>query len=200
MFQLHVTCPNSFCLMCYLKVSVTSHIHGRRVFETLPFVFLDFLFCYSNDINVFTVHQSPILNVSDLRRYQDLLFGTSFHSIANDRWNNIPFFSLLKHFHWASKTIPLSLAMNMDQDMFCGRCFEDCGTAKSCTFRGALGQWQQFGDWRENEKKWTFLCTGCSRLLWRLYSKCESGNISSHDSFNKDYMIFLAHELARNKK
>jgi hypothetical protein len=44
-----------------------------------------------------------------------------------------------------------------------------------------------------------FLCKPCSKHLWRMYSKLEWDESVGEDwsQLNKDYMIFLKHELAR---
>ena len=85
----------------------------------------------------------------------------------------------------------------VDQKMYCGKCFSSCATRKDTHFKGMNGHWQQYGDFKENEKRWVFLCQGCSRLLWRLYSKDEP--CDDWNQYNKEYMVFLKEELSRTR-
>lgn len=79
--------------------------------------------------------------------------------------------------------------------LYCGVCFVDA--EPQC---GQTGQWQKYGDWRESEKKWVYICSGCSKDLWRLYSKGEKDLLElDMDSFYKDYMVFLKFELEKRK-
>ena len=81
-------------------------------------------------------------------------------------------------------------------NMFCGVCWVDAGPQCGVV----RGRWQQYGDWRENEKKWVYMCSGCSRYLWRLYSKDE-GDLRdlNMDLFYKDFTVFLESELQRRR-
>jgi hypothetical protein len=81
-----------------------------------------------------------------------------------------------------------------DKMMFCGNCFSDCrGRA---TFAGDRGRWQAYGDVRNGEKWWIFLCQRCSRGFWRLYSKCE--DFPDYHTACEEYMLFLKDELSKS--
>ena len=73
-----------------------------------------------------------------------------------------------------------------------------CGLCSAYLLRNE-GKWHKYGDWRANEIYWVFLCKPCSKHLWRMYSKLEWDESVGEDwsQLNKDYMIFLKHELAR---
>lgn len=80
---------------------------------------------------------------------------------------------------------------SMDNNYFCGVCFIDCGPGS-----GEEGcRWHSHGDWLEAEKKWVYLCSGCSKYLWRLFSKGE--DVKDWDSSRKDFMLFLKYEIEK---
>ena len=84
---------------------------------------------------------------------------------------------------------------NDSKTYFCGCCFSDV-----LHQMGQGGRWQKYGDWMENEYKWVYLCSGCGRFLWRLYSKDEKEFMDlQQDWFNKDFMIFLKAELEKRR-
>lgn len=108
-------------------------------------------------------------------------------------------FSFLKN--RPSDSVLLYSAMDMDmqpcsardssQSLYCGYCLEDCdGLSKK-------GRWQKYGDTKEGEKFWVYLCSSCSRLLWRLYSKDEEWH--DYHAMCVEYMAFLKEELAKPK-
>ena len=81
--------------------------------------------------------------------------------------------------------------MPLEENRYCGFC--------GCHLLENEGKWQKYGDWRENERYWVFLCKPCIKHLWRLYSKLEWDEAACQDCsrFNKDYMIFLKYEMAK---
>ncbi len=85
---------------------------------------------------------------------------------------------------------------NYQGNYYCGVCFEDLGPRD-----GAKGRWQKYGDWREQEKKWVYMCPSCSKYLWRLYSKGEYDlqNLNN-EVFFKDFLLFLKYELKKTSE
>jgi hypothetical protein len=80
-------------------------------------------------------------------------------------------------------------AMDVQEDpLFCGYCAQGLLSSE--------GRWQKYGDHWEMERKWIFLCRGCSKHFWRLYTKDEE----FHDfhSMCKEYGAWLKNELYRN--
>ena len=83
-----------------------------------------------------------------------------------------------------------------DENYYCGLCNIDCGTEKQEGCR-----WQKYGDWRMGEAFWIYLCQGCRKYLWRLYSKDEYTEQTEVDpeTFYKDFGVFLKDEIRRHK-
>jgi hypothetical protein len=63
----------------------------------------------------------------------------------------------------------LHLSQAMEAEYFCGFCFCDAGIKA-----GSEGKWQLYGDvYGDDKPRWTYLCQGCFRQLWRDFSKLE---------------------------
>lgn len=82
-----------------------------------------------------------------------------------------------------------------DENLFCGVCFIDCG--EKAYQEGC--RWQAYGDWTLHEKKWVYLCSGCNKYFWRLFSKDEYPE-EDWKRQRKDYMLFVKNEMECAKK
>ena len=82
-----------------------------------------------------------------------------------------------------------------DDNYYCGLCGIDCGDSQ---FRQGC-RWHKYGDFRHGEVFWIYLCKGCGKYLWRLYSKDEYDEAAEVDpnAFYKGFGLFLKQELER---
>lgn len=82
---------------------------------------------------------------------------------------------------------PACMAAMAVDEMYCGFCNQALCSSE--------GQWQQYGDFRADEKRWVFLCKQCSKHFWRLYTKGEP--FHDFDHMCREYQVWLKHELRR---
>ena len=89
------------------------------------------------------------------------------------------------------------IMLQPEANFYCGLCNIDCGG----THRQEGCRWQKYGDWRIGEVFWIYLCKGCRKFLWRLYSKFEFDEQAEQDpeTFYKMFGVFLRDEIHKSQ-